>query len=357
MSKLQFQGPFRHRIASFVILNRITLQVAVRHCLGRKIAPDWDILTETGLRFIRNQFTYAMSSANIQAGRTRFNSLLPKTSDAYDVATRPTQDGSAGWFIPANCDTDAVVLYCHGGGYTFRGPVTYRFAEMLAHHTRARVYMPLYRLTPEHAYPAQAQDALSAWVALRAHTPANQIVVIGDSAGGHMALMLLKNLNCRSHEQPALCISLSPWVDIGARGDSMTSNNPTDLVQGWMALQFGQWLDPDGAYGRQALSPVDQDFSGLAPMYIQAGGREILRDMIVEFAEIQEAKGACIQLDIWDDMPHNFQAYDSTKTSSTQAIDRLAKTFRSFADGTATFPARLDKVTRLSVTSIHSTHK
>jgi len=328
MSSIEFQGPARDRIASFLKLNRIMLQVAGRHMMGRKIAPDWDVLTEVGIRFIREQFTYAMTCSDIDAGRMRFNSLLTKTADVYDVTIREATETAALWFIPENCNTDSVVFYCHGGGYSFRGPVTYRFAQMLAHHTRARVFMPLYRLTPEHPHPAQADDAITAWRALIRDTSADQIVVLGDSAGGHMALMLLQSLKHLGLDQPAMCIGISPWTDIGERGASLTTNDPTDLVQGWMAVQFGKWLDPNGAFGRQALSPINHDFSGLAPIYLQAGGREVLRDMIVEFADVQTAKGASIKLDIWDDMPHNFQAYDTTKSSSRQALKRLTAAFR-----------------------------
>ncbi len=328
MSSIAFAGATKHRIASFLTLNRIILQVSARHCIGKKMAPDWDILTEVGIRFIRHQFTYAMTCGDIEKGRARFNSLLPKTPDIYPVSIRNTADGKAKWFIPGNCNTDTIVLYLHGGGYTFRGQVSDRFAQMLAQHTKARVFMPLYRLTPEHAHPAQAEDAIAAWQNLTLHTPPKQIAVIGDSAGGHMALMLLQGLKRLGFEQPALCVGLSPWTDIGEHGDSMITNNPTDLVQGWMALKFGRWLDPDKTYGRQALSPIGHNFEGLAPIYIQAGGREMLRDMIVDFARQQETYGADITLDVWDDMPHNFQAYDTTKTSSTEALKQIAARVR-----------------------------
>ncbi|MEP1768729.1 MAG: alpha/beta hydrolase [Sulfitobacter sp.] len=357
MSKIAFQGPLKDRIASFLTLNRIMCQVGLRQCVGQKMAPDWDVLTETGIRFIRHQFTHAMTHKDINAGRTRFNSLLPKTPDVYDVSTQLSEDKTACWFTPKNGTSEAVVLYCHGGGYTFRGPVTYRFAEMLAHHLRARIYMPLYRLTPEHPHPAQAEDALAAWDALVAQYAPHQIAVIGDSAGGHMALILLQNLKARGQTQPALCVGLSPWVDIGARGASMTLNDPTDLVQGWMALQFGRWLAPDQHCNGAGLSPIHQDFSGLAPLYLQAGGREVLRDMIVDFATVQNEKGASIQLDLWDDMPHNFQAYDSTKSSSSQALERLAKTFHSFVGAQAAFAPHLDGVTQRAQLNANRSHR
>jgi acetyl esterase/lipase len=103
----------------------------------------------------------------------------------------------------------------------------------------------------------------------------------------------------------------------------LTTNDRYDLVQGWMALRFGEWLDPKGRYGRAALSPIAQDYKGLAPIYLQAGAREVLRDMIRDFATAQAEHGADVLLDIWSDMPHDFQAFDIEKQSSTEALSRI----------------------------------
>lgn len=47
--------------------------------------------------------------------------------------------------------------------------------------------------------------------------------------------------------------------------------------------------------------------------------------MIIAFMELQAAKGAAIHLSIWDDIPHNFQAYDSAKTSSSETLEPHCK--------------------------------
>jgi acetyl esterase/lipase len=198
-----------------------------------------------------------------------------------------------------------------------------RFAAMLAHHCGARLFAPDYRLTPEHPHPAQAEDALAAWRYVAGSTPPEKLVVIGDSAGGHMALTLLQSLRAQGLPQPALCIGLCPWTDIGNRGASITTNDRYDVVQGWMARRFGEWLDPEGRHGRAALSPIAQDYKGLAPIYLQAGGREVLCDMIRDFATAQAEHGADVLLDIWLDMPHDFQAFDTEKQSSTEALSRI----------------------------------
>ena len=323
MARLVFTGPFILRCRSLFKLVRISLATSARHRRGILMAADWDAMMETGILFVRHQFTIAMRHRDIRVGRQIFDSLQTQTDDVYEVSTKPSAGVRGQWVLPANQTSEAVLLYLHGGGYTFRGGVSQRFAEMLAHRTGARVFAPEYRLTPEHAHPAQAEDALAAWDVLTQEVPPDRIVVIGDSAGGHMPLMLLQSLKARGSQQPALCVGLCPWTDIAERGDSLTSNDATDLVQGWMALQFGRWLDPSDAYGRVALSPISHDFRGLAPLYLQAGGREVLRDMIVEFAKVQHRNRADVMLDLWPDMPHDFQAYDSMTRSSTQALARI----------------------------------
>lgn len=345
MAQLKFSGPLGHRLASFMSLNRIALSVCANHLVGRKIASDWDASTEIGIRFWRNQFTKAMRQPRMTKGREIFDSLLTATDNEYAVAMRQCEDLPGKWVSPKSTSGKATLLYLHGGGYTFNGPISDRFAAMLAHHAGAPLFMPSYRMTPEHPHPAQAEDALAAWRYVTQSVPANQIVVIGDSAGGHMVLTLLQTLREHRLDQPALCIALCPWTDIGDRGASLKENDRYDLVQGWMALRFGEWLDPGNKFGREALSPINKDYSGLAPVYMQAGGREVLRDMIIDFADVQSRNGADIMLDIWDDMPHNFQAYDSTKTSSAQALERIRQVISARVNGGAMLSS-LPNVTR-----------
>lgn len=323
MSKIKFSGPISLRISSALALNRIALATYFRRAIGRRLAEDWSAEMEIGVRFVRRQFTRALTCGDIARGRLIFDSIQLETDDVYAVTKEETKSPKGSWRRPKDRRGDVILLYLHGGGYTFHGGVSRRFASMLAHHTGAEVFAPDYRLTPEHPHPAQAEDALAAWRYLSAKTPPENIVVIGDSAGGHMALTLLQTLRSESLPQPALCIGLCPWTDIGDRGASLRGNDRYDLVQGWMALKFGEWLDPGGRFGREAISPMHQDYRELAPIYLQAGGREVLRDMVIDFAEAQKAKGADVTLDIWEDMPHVFQAYDSYQHSATEALKKI----------------------------------
>jgi epsilon-lactone hydrolase len=111
------------------------------------------------------------------------------------------------------------------------------------------------------------------------------------------------------------------------------------MVQGWMALRFGEWLEPGTRYGRDVLSPISYNFKGLAPLYLQAGGREILCDMIRDLARKQPQNGAKVLLDVWPNMPHDFQLLDSTQRSATEALTRIRAAVRHEVDRDVEFEA------------------
>lgn len=337
MPGIKFKGPFLHRLMSFLALNRIAMSTYFQRAVGNRMAPTWDANLEIGVRFWRRQFTLAMNAKDMATGRQILNSLQTETPDIYAVECRDETTPRGTWYVPLKRTSSATVLYFHGGGYAFHGAMSCRFAAMLAHHIGAPLFAPDYCLTPEHPHPAQAEDAMAAWNFIAADEAPESLVVIGDSAGGHMMLSLLQSLKNAGQKQPALGIGLCPWIDIGNRGASLHGNDRYDLVQGWMALRFGEWLDPNGRYGREVLSPINHDFHGLAPLYLQAGGREILCDMIREFAKKQAQTGADIMLDVWPDMPHDFQLLDSTQIAATDALARIQMAVRHAVDRDAEF--------------------
>jgi acetyl esterase/lipase len=239
MTKIKFSGPFSMRLSSFVAINMIGLATYARHAFGLRMEPTWDANLETGIRFWRRQFTLAMRQPDIARGRQILDNLQTETDNIYDVSVEPCKQPTGHWYVPQTRQSDATLLYLHGGGYTFHSAMSKRFAAMLAHHCGAQLFAPDYRLTPENPHPAQAEDALAAWRYVSGSTAPEKLVVIGDGAGGHMALTLLRSLPGQGLPQPALCIGLCPWTDIGNRGASLTTNDRYDLVQGWMALCFG----------------------------------------------------------------------------------------------------------------------
>jgi epsilon-lactone hydrolase len=201
--------------------------------------------------------------------------------------------------------TDRAILYLHGGGYRVGAPSTYRhFTWRIASAARAWLLVIDYRLAPEQPYPAALEDAVSAYHWLRAHGP-RSLAVIGDSAGGGLALALLLKLRDEGLPMPAVAVVMSPWTDLALTGASLTVNaradpmlNADDLPK--FAADYLDGADPRDPYA----SPLYGDPTGLPPTLIHVGSDEILRDDAVRMAEKMLRANCQVELAIWPRMPH-----------------------------------------------------
>lgn len=208
--------------------------------------------------------------------------------------------------VPASLP-DRHILYLHGGGYRVGSPRTYRhFTWRIAQAAQARLLIIDYRLAPEHPFPAAIDDAAAAyrWMLAERADP-RRLVVIGESAGGGLALGLLLKLRDEHTPLPAACVVMSPWTDLALTGASLKTNaasdpmlNADDLPH--FAADYLAGADPRNPYA----SPLYGDPAGLPPTLIQVGSDEILRDDAVRMADRMRAAKCRVELAVWPRMPH-----------------------------------------------------
>lgn len=323
MPKTILTGRLGHKLRGLAVLLLVSMGVLVRRAMGRPLVPEWSISFEIGTLFWRKQFNHAFSLPDIQEGRAYLDACYSILDPELDVQIRPNTaaEPRGSWFVPRSKSSDVVMLYFHGGGYTFYMDVSRHFIALLAQTLGVSIFAPDYRLTPENPHPAQIDDGLAAYKYLLAKgNEPSKVVVCGDSAGGHLTLMSLLTIRDEKLPQPALAVGLSPWTDIGRRGESQFGNDVYDLVQGYQTLQFGTWLKGNTGFTDTELSPIYEDYRGLAPIYLQAGGKEILVDMIRDLAKTLEQQGSKIRLDVWKHMTHEFHGYGMHLPESREAL-------------------------------------
>ncbi len=331
MSKIKFNGNLSNRIFSYFALSKISIQVIWHRLIGKPLNSAWPATFEMGVLFWRHQFKVAFLRPNIQGGRVYFDSLITNVDEDFSVESLASKanEPKGEWHIIKDIKSDMTILYLHGGGYAFNSEISKNFARMLAGLLEIKLFALAYRLTPEHPHPAQLDDAIAAYKFLISNgTNPKKIVLIGDSAGGHLTLMLIQALKQSKLPQPALAICISPWTDIKQRGKSFYENDKYDLVQGYMAIKFGKWLQGGTKYTHQSLSPIYHDFSNLCPIYIQAGGKEVMVDMIREFASKLEQQNVDLTLDVWPQMIHNFQFHGNSHPDSKDAFIQMSKAIK-----------------------------
>ncbi|MBZ0128822.1 MAG: alpha/beta hydrolase [Rhodobacteraceae bacterium] len=248
-------------------------------------------------------------------------SVFAETSLAAETRAIPALS-----VLGKGAESDALILYFHGGGYFFGSPRTHR--AMLARISRLSglpALLPDYRKAPEHACPAALEDALAAYRAVLATRDAARIVIGGDSAGGGLTLALLARICAEGLPQPALTLALSPWTDLTGAGDSMTSNAETETMLPperlhEVAEYYLQGLDPTDP----RASPLFADFSGAGRVLITASSTEILLDDARRMAAALAGQNVDVTLVVEPDLPHVWQFFGGLMPEADHGLRVLA---------------------------------
>ena len=243
---------------------------------------------------------------------------------------RPVTSPLAGEWIEresAADETTRTILYLHGGGYYFCSPETHRSITLaLATGADARVFVPTYRLAPEHRFPAAIDDAVTAYRGLlAAGTPAERIVMAGDSAGGGLALATLLSLRNAGQPLPAAAVLFSPWTDLAATGASIRTNNKRDaMFWGETVAQAARIYLGDADPTNPLASPLYADLRGLPALFIQASDSEVLLDDSTRLAEKARAAGVAVSFRAWHKLPHVWQFFTPFLPEARQALAETA---------------------------------
>ena len=200
-------------------------------------------------------------------------------------------NGIHGEWLSVGRPTQAV-LYLHGGGYVAGVTSTYlTLCGKLARALKADVYLPSYRLAPEHPFPAAIDDAIAAYTLLLKQFPANRITIMGDSAGGGLTLGTLLALRDRGMPLPKCAVVYSPYADVTQSMDSRRYNAKKDdmFTHGTFTASMNLYGQTDEDRRNPYASPAFGDYHGIPPLFITVSEDECLRDdahMVAERARL-----------------------------------------------------------------------
>lgn len=223
-------------------------------------------------------------------------------------------------------EVDGAVLYLHGGAFCMGSPLSHRaITTYLASRSRSEVWVPDYRLVPEHPASAALEDAVSCYRRiLMAGYSADQVIIAGDSAGAGLALSTVLKLRELGLPLPAGITLLSPFVDLSLSGLSSFTNQRLDPMLSRSWLRQGALLYAGHRQRQNPLfSPLYGEFGGLPPMLIQVGSDELLLDDAQRLAQRAAVHGANVRLTMFSGMWHVFQLLVGWLTPADQAMQQV----------------------------------
>lgn len=219
-----------------------------------------------------------------------------------------------------------VILYLHGGAYLIGSPATHRgLAASIARYSQRDVCVLDYRLAPEHPFPAARDDAVAAYRALltRGYEPSN-IVLAGDSAGGHLALITALQLDAEAEQMPAALVCFSPVVDFTAEHFHTPPAGDPLLNKSWIEQAADLFCPPGMDRRNPGLSPINGELANLPPLLIQVGEEELLLNDSLRLAERAREAGVQVQLERYPHCWHVFQANTGLLEVADTALERAA---------------------------------
>jgi acetyl esterase/lipase len=222
-----------------------------------------------------------------------------------------------------------VILYLHGGGYLFLSAKQFvPIMGKLVIASSCRCLGIEYRRAPEHVFPAPVEDAVEAyrWLLGQGYSP-NGIALVGDSAGGGLALAVALEISASDLPPPACVVAISPWTDLTVSGRSaVTADDPVVDGDGlrMMADAYLAGADP----GDPRASPLHADLGRLPPTLVLVGTREALLDDARRFVDAAKAAGRLISLTEYPGVAHMWMFYDPDMPEATMAFDAIARFLR-----------------------------
>jgi phosphinothricin tripeptide acetyl hydrolase len=267
-------------------------------------------------------------SADIHAQRARMDSLgdFFPVPDGTEVEPASVGGIKGEWVRAKHARRDAALLYLHGGGYVVGSPKSHRhLAALLSDASDLQVFVPHYRLAPEHPFPAAVDDAVAAYEGLvQSQIIPQKIAIAGDSAGGGLTLATLVALRDKADTMPACAVAISPWADLSQGGESHRARKGRDPMISKEGLDEMAAAYLGTANPKEPLaSPLYADLQGLPPLLIQVGSEEALHSDAVEVWKKAEAAGVDVSFESWGKMVHVWHVFHVVLGEGRDAVNRI----------------------------------
>ncbi|MBT0566300.1 alpha/beta hydrolase [Williamsia sp. CHRR-6] len=272
--------------------------------------------TPAGVRFARGMVATGMRLGGDLPRGTQVDRIHGATADGRTVR---------GEWVRGRTVTDRtrVILYVHGSAYAICSAATHRsLVARLSRVAGIAAFTVDYRLAPEHRFPAAADDVRAAytWLLESGYAPGN-ILLAGDSAGGHLIVDLIAENARAGLAQPGAALLMSPLFDLTLELAARRERIRRDPMISAAAARrlVAHYTDGHASDSPRLKLSLSQGMT-LPPMLIQAGGAEMLRADAHHLAEAVRAVGGRAELQIWPGQMHVFQAFDRLIPEAQRAV-------------------------------------
>jgi len=231
------------------------------------------------------------------------------------------------WLTPKKVKSEKIILYFHGGAYVC-GPslLQWRMLAKVAHDSHCMAIMVNYRIAPEYPFPAGMDDMMDVYTDLLSYTETENIIFMGDSAGGGLALAMAMKLRDSERRLPSKLILLSPWLDVTMENPKLPEVEELDQMLALPGLiEAGEHYAGDTDRKESYISPLFGNLEGLPPSLLMIGTHDVLLCDCRILKEKSEETGYDLSYEEWDEMFHVWMLNVPYLREARAAVKRITE--------------------------------
>lgn len=200
----------------------------------------------------------------------------------------------------------AQVLYLHGGAYVFEISFFHWLAAArIVAATGASLVLPIYPLAPLSTATDTVATATRIAADLTAAASARQVTVMGDSAGGGLALAVAQELRDQHGDPLRQLVLISPWLDVSMTDPAIAALDRYDaMLHGPGCAEAGRIYTGALDVGDSRVSPIHGDLTGLPPITVFSGTHDILHPDAQRLVSLARDARVPIDLQVLEDGQH-----------------------------------------------------
>ena len=234
------------------------------------------------------------------------------------------KDDRAIWYLNSNSDSNIAILYIHGGSYVHNlADVQWQLADKVALESNAEVIIPDYGLAPFYTYKDSYKLITDLYTEYLKENPEKTIYIMGDSAGGGLALGIVQSFVKNGTPLPKGLILLSPWVDLTMKNPEIKKyikKDPLLSIKALLADALSWAGDKDLA--DWMISPINGNLEGLPKVLLFTGTRELIYPDTVILADKLKNAGVNTTFEIGKNLNHVYPAFPIPEAKV--AIEKIA---------------------------------
>ena len=221
----------------------------------------------------------AMEKKILRNGYAKEPAKLPKSIINKCNVQVAEQNGRKIWTLfKKNTESDSVILFLHGGAYYANiTKMHWDFVEQLINRINAKIVVPDYPLAPESTCEETYQFIDEVYAKIISDYSPQKIILMGDSAGGGLALGFAMKIKNEAIKQPQQIILFSPWLDVSMANPEIAEIDKHDKILSLNGLKIaGKSYAGDLDVADYRVSPIYGDFTNLVRISLFIGTNDML---------------------------------------------------------------------------------